>query len=237
VAQAPGADGAGGHSTQHPVNASRQAPLPAAPPAPLAKLPPNARLTLNYVVRRLVEKGWLAPTDAQRVFAISDRERNGHPLVLLAEMNFRSPDAAHRLLDLEALTQWLADEAGLAYQHIDPLKVDFTRVVDVMSSAYATSNCILPIAVSPVEVVVATCEPFLDGWIREIEQVTKKTVRRVVASPVDVVRFTTEFYKLAQSVKGATKSGSASLVSNFEQLVELGGKLEANDAHIIHIVD
>jgi len=58
-----------------------------------------------------------------------------------------------------------------------------------------------------------------------------------VANPQDVARFTTEFYKLAQSVKGASKTGSGSLVSNFEQLVELGGKLEANDAHIIHIVD
>jgi general secretion pathway protein E len=73
--------------------------------------------------------------------------------------------------------------------------------------------------------------------VREIEQVTKKTVRRVVANPLDVVRFTTEFYKLAQSVKGASKTGTASLVSNFEQLVELGGKVEANDAHVIHIVD
>jgi len=158
-------------------------------------------------------------------------------VTLVAEMNFRSPDTDHRLLDIESLAQWLARRAQLPYQHIDPLKVDFTRVVDVMSSAYATGNAILPIAVSPAEVVIATCEPFLDGWVREIEQVTKKAVRRVVANPIDVARFTTEFYKLAQSVKGASKTGTSSLVSNFEQLVELGGKVEANDAHVIHIVD
>jgi len=218
-----------------------QVPMPA--PAPVAvvastrKPAPNTRLSLAFVVHQLLEDGWLSRSDADRVFAISDRERNGHPLVLVAEMNFRSADSGHRLLDLETLTQWLAELAGLPYQHIDPLKVDFTRVVDVMSSAYATGNSILPIAVTPVEVVIASCEPFLDGWVREIEQVTKKTVRRVVANPLDVVRFTTEFYKLAQSVKGASKTGTASLVSNFEQLVELGGKVEANDAHVIHIVD
>ena len=199
---------------------------------------PNARLTLAYVVARLIEDGLLSKADAGRVFAIADREASGHhPLVLVAEMNFRRPDPDRRLLDVESLTQWLADDSGIPYKHIDPLKVDFTRVVEVMSSAYATSNAILPIALSPAEVVVATSEPFLDGWVREIEQVTKKTVRRVVANPVDVARFTTEFYKLAQQVKGASKSGSASLVSNFEQLVELGGKVEANDAHVIHIVD
>ncbi len=213
------------------------APAPVAVVASTRKPVPNARLSLAFVVHRLVEDGRLSRSDADRVFAISDRERNGHPLVLVAEMNFRSADSGHRLLDLETLTQWLAELAGLPYQHIDPLKVDFTRVVDVMSSAYATGNSILPIAVTPVEVVIASCEPFLDGWVREIEQVTKKTVRRVVANPLDVVRFTTEFYKLAQSVKGASKTGTASLVSNFEQLVELGGKVEANDAHVIHIVD
>jgi general secretion pathway protein E len=207
------------------------------PAAPAPRFSPNARVSLGVLVPRLVEGGLLAQSDADRIFAIPDRERHGHPLALIAEMNFRKPDAERRLLDLESLTQWLATESGLAYQHIDPLKVDFTRVVDVMSSAYATSNAILPIAVSPVEVVIATCEPFIDGWVREIEQVTKRAVRRVVANPLDVARFTTEFYKLAQSVKGASKTGSGSLVSNFEQLVELGGKVEANDAHVIHIVD
>ena len=212
-------------------------PVPVPVPAAAPRVPANARVSLGFIVPRLVADGLLAPADAERIHAIPDRERHGHPLVLIAEMNFRSADAERRLLDLESLTQWIAALAGLPYQHIDPLKVDFTRVVDVMSSAYATSNSILPIAVSPVEVVVATSEPFLDGWMREIEQVTKRSVRRVVASPLDVARFTTEFYKLAQSVKGASKTGGSSLVSNFEQLVELGGKVEANDAHVIHIVD
>jgi general secretion pathway protein E len=230
-------------STAPRLRAAPRAPWGNPPPAaaPTAnrttRLAANSRLTLPYVVARLVEDALLSPADAARVFAIGDRERGGHPLVLVAEMNFRRPDPDRRLLDIESLTQWLADETGLAYQHIDPLKVDFTRVVDVMSSAYATGHSILPIAVTPVEVVVATSEPFLDGWIREIEQVTKKTVRRVLANPTDVARFTTEFYKLAQQVKGASKNGSASFVTNFEQLVELGGKVEANDAHVIHIVD
>jgi general secretion pathway protein E len=198
---------------------------------------PAGKLPLAFVVKQLVADGWLSQGDADRVFAIADRERFGHPIALVAEMNFRTPNAERRLLDAEALTQWLAAKSGLPYQHIDPLKVDFTRVVDVMSSAYATSHSILPIAVTPDEVVVATCEPYLDGWTREIEQITKKTVRRVVANPVDVARYTTEFYKLAQQVKGAAKTGATSLVGNLEQLVELGGKVEANDAHVIHIVD
>jgi len=239
----------GGADPEIAVSATKPRELsavaPAAPAAGRTRSPagaaprfaPNTRISLGVLVPRLVEGGLLSQDDAGRIFAIADRERNGHPLALVAEMNFRKPDGERQLLDLESLTQWLAAESGLPYQHIDPLKVDFTRVVDVMSSAYATSNAILPIAVTPVEVVIATSEPYVDGWVREIEQITKRAVRRVVANPLDVARFTTEFYKLAQSVKGASKTGSGSLVSNFEQLVELGGKVEANDAHVIHIVD
>jgi len=203
----------------------------------VAQPPSNGRLPLVYVVQQLVADRWLSPADSERVFAISDRERFGHPISVLAEMNFRTPDAQRRLLDLELLTQWLADKVKLPYQHIDPLRVDFTRVVDVMSSAYATGQSILPIAVKASEIVVATCEPYLDGWVREIEQISKKTVLRVVANPVDIARYTTEFYKLAQQVKGATKAGTTNPLSNFEQLVELGSKVEANDQHVIHIVD
>jgi general secretion pathway protein E len=204
---------------------------------PPAQAPVSGKLPLAYVVRQLVADKWLSQSDSERVFAITDRERFGHPIAVLAEMNFRTPDAQRRLLDLELLTQWLAEKVKLPYQHIDPLRVDFTRVVDVMSSAYATGYSILPIAVKPTEIVVATCEPFVDEWVREIEQISKKSVQRVVANPVDIARYTTEFYKLAQQVKGATKTGTTNPLSNFEQLVELGSKVEANDAHVVHIVD
>ena len=198
---------------------------------------PPGRVGSGFVIKQLVADGLLSAADAERFKMTGGRERSGHPLVVLAEMNYRSPQADRQLLDLETLTRWMAEKAALPYFHIDPLKVDFTRVVDVMSASYATTYSILPVAMTPTEVTVATSEPFLTGWDREIEQITKKSVLRVVANPLDVARYTTEFFKLAQQVRGAAKTGSTALVSSFEQLVELGGKVEANDAHVIHIVD
>ena len=198
---------------------------------------PPGRVTSGFVIKQLVVDGLLSAADAERFKMTGGSERSGHPLVVLAEMNYRSPQADRQLLDLETLTRWIAEKAALPYFHIDPLKVDFTRVVDVMSSSYATTYSILPVAMTPTEVTIATSEPFLTGWDREIEQITKKTVLRVVANPLDVARYTTEFFKLAQQVRGAAKTGSTALVSSFEQLVELGGKVDANDAHVIHIVD
>ena len=198
---------------------------------------PPGRVTSGFVIKQLVVDGLLSAADAERFKITGGRERSGHPLVVLAEMNYRSPQADRQLLDLETLTRWIAEKAALPYFHIDPLKVDFTRVVDVMSASYATTYSILPVAMTPTEVTIATSEPFLTGWDREIEQITKKSVLRVVANPLDVARYTTEFFKLAQQVRGAAKTGSTALVSSFEQLVELGGKVEATDAHVIHIVD
>jgi general secretion pathway protein E len=199
--------------------------------------PPRGKLPLEFVVRELVADRLMEADAGERVLSVTKRETPAHPLVLLAEMNLRTPDAARELLDIERLTQWLADKAGLPYQHIDPLRVDFARVVDLFSATYATAYAILPLAVSGAEVTVATCEPFHDDWLPEIERLTRKSVKRVVASPLDIARYTVEFYKLAQSIKKANKTSQGNVVGNFEGLVELGSKVDAENAHIVTIVD
>ncbi len=202
-----------------------------------AREAPRGRLPLDFVVRALADDGLIDAAVAERVLSVRKRDTPVHPLALLAEMSLRTPDAARELLDIERLTQWLAARAGLPYQHIDPLRVDFARVVDMFSATYATAYSILPLASAGAEVTVATCEPFVDDWIPEIERLTRKGVRRVVANPLDIARYTVEFYKLAQSIKKANKTAQQSVVGNFESLVELGAKVDAENAHIVTIVD
>jgi general secretion pathway protein E len=60
-----------------------------------------------------------------------------HPLVVIADQKWRAPQTPGRVLGLEALTEWLAARLGMDYLHIDPLRIDFTGVAEVMSSAYA----------------------------------------------------------------------------------------------------
>ena len=143
-------------------------------------------------------------------------------------------------LDTELLTEWLAQRAGLPYLRIDPLKVDVGRVADVMSISYAEAHKALPVQVGTGEVTVATCEPFDNGWVPQIEAHTRKTIRLALANPLDVQRYTTEFYTLAKSVRAAVKRGEASAIANFEQLVELGRsnrQLDANDQGVVQVVD
>jgi general secretion pathway protein E len=204
-----------------------------------APAPPAGRLTLDYVARALMADGLMARDDGERILSVPARTTRIHPLALLAELNLRAPGGAQELLDLERLTCWLAERVGLPYHHIDPLRVEFARVAEVMSSSYATSRSILPLTVSGNEVLVATCEPYIEGWQPEIERLTRKSVRRVVANPLDIERYTVEFYTLAQSIKTANRNSSvgSSLITNFEQLVELGGKVDADNAHVVTVVD
>jgi len=201
------------------------------------------RLTLAEVVNDLVADGLAPREEAERLAADRRAHRAGalHPLLVIADQKWRSAQPPHRLLTLEALTEWYARKLRLEYFHIDPLKINFAAVTELMSSAYAERFKILPVAVSQSEAVVATAEPYIREWETELNRIHRMQIKRVFANPQDIQRYIVEFYNLARSVKKATGTAEArSGISNFEQLVELGKtnrQLDANDQHIISIVD
>ncbi len=209
---------------------------------PTVNTVPDHRLTVAEIAGLLVADGIIVKPDADALIAESRLKRlTGHPLAIVADQKWKSLLPPNRQLTLDDLSEWMAARVGLEYYHIDPLKIDFTAVTDVMSSAYATRFGILPVQVNANEVVIATIEPYLRDWEKEIQAIVKKKIRRVMASPVDVQRFLVEFYNLARSVKKATQlGGQSSGLSSFEQLVELGRtnkQFDANDQHIVNIVD
>ena len=114
------------------------------------------------------------------------------------------------------------------------------RVADTMSAGYAERHRVLPVQATSAEVVVATAEPFTTDWVAEVERQAKRPVRRVVANPQDIHRYTAEFFALAKSVRAAQKSGGGTGGGSFEQLVELGRsnkQLDANDQGVVQVVD
>ncbi len=184
--------------------------------------------------------GVISTEEAQRINArCAQAESVQHPLVRLASVSVRRASDG-KPLDIELLTQWLAGRAGLDYLRIDPLKVDVGKVADTMSAAYAERHKILPVQVTPTEIVVATAEPFMTDWVAEVERQSRRSVRRVVASPQDIHRYTAEFFALAKSVRAANKAGGNAGGASFEQLVELGKtnkQLDANDQSVVQVVD
>ena len=204
--------------------------------------PGDRLLTLEQVAADLVADG-LAPQDAIDRLLDVRRHMKGdlHPLVIVANQNWKDPRNPRKLLHLEALTEWLAGKVDLPYLHIDPFKIDFAAVTRVMSSAYAARYRILPVGITATEATIATCEPYMRDWEQELTKILRVNIKRVIANPVDIGNYLVEFYSIARSVKGASKQqdGALSDITNFEQLVQLGrsGSLDANDQHVVRLVD
>jgi general secretion pathway protein E len=124
---------------------------------------------------------------------------------------------------------------------IDPLKIDLRAVTQVMSADYAQRRGILPVEVKGSDVTIAVSEPWVASWEGELSQMLRLNIRRVLSNPIDIERYQGEFFNLAKSMKRAEASGVPTQgLASFEQLVELGkaGRtLDANDHHIVHLVD
>ncbi|GAB3468915.1 GspE/PulE family protein [Azotobacter salinestris] len=200
-------------------------------------------LELGDLLRELVAQGRIGQDSAEQCLAIrrSAQDNQQHPLEFLAAQQLDDRLQPGRRLDLESLTQWLADHAGQPYLRIDPLKIDVAAITPLMSYAFAQRHRILAVAVAPDSVTVASAQPFVGSWEANLTHVLRRPIRRVVANPADIQRFTVEFYRLAKSVSGASATEQKiSGIGNFEQLLKLGAadqEPDANDAHIVTIVD
>lgn len=200
-------------------------------------------LDLNDILRELVAQGRVAQESAERCLMLRRSASNAqlHPLEFLAAQQVDDLMRPGKKHDLEGLTVWLANYAGQPYLRIDPLKIDVAAITPLMSYAFAQRHKILAVAVDSEAVTIASAQPFVHGWEANLIHVLKRPIKRVVVNPVDLQRFTTEFYRLARSVSGASAADQKiSGVGNFEQLLNLGAsdqEPDANDAHIVNIVD
>src|SRR5690606_26589496 len=104
--------------------------------------------------------------------------------------------------------------------------------------AFAQRHEILAVAVDAQSLTIASAQPFVSAWEDNLAHVARREIKRVVASPLDIQRFTREFYRLAHSVSGASSNEySSNIIGNFEQLLTLGSsgqEPDANDAHIVN---
>lgn len=204
---------------------------------------PDITLSFRSVINDLIADGRLSRENADSLaLKIRTKEQiNWHPLELIAEELHPDQLNPKQALDLEALTLWLCEKSDQPYRRINPLKIDAQIVTKVMSHEFAKRHKLLAIEVKDDEVVITSAEPDVSGWEATIMQSQPgKVLTRVISNPADIRQYTTEFYTMARSVSQANAQGiNASSLSNLEQMLELGqvDAMEANDAHIVNIVD
>ena len=203
----------------------------------------KSRLDLLEVLNWLEQDGMVTSDNAQmlRTLAVSPEYHKSNALEVIADRQWVDQRNSSSLLTLEELAVWLAEKVDMPYLRIDPLKIDVTSVTDVMSYAYAANFNILPISVDDHSITVATAEPFVEDWEHELSRINHKSFKRVIANPQEIQRYLLEFYTVSKSVNRAESEakGLNKEIGNLESLMELGraGKLDANDQHVINIVD
>ncbi|KAA6168714.1 type II/IV secretion system protein [Pseudomonas marginalis] len=196
----------------------------------------DRRLCLDELLPALTAHGLLDEALAERLRRTPANDL--HPLEFLADQSLPDPARPGMSLSLEALTQWLAIHVEQPYLRIDPLKIDVASVVPLMSHAFAQRHSILAVALDRDSVTVASAEPYLREWETGLGHVLKRSIKRVVANPQVIRRCTQEFFRLARSVSGADQTNP--MAPPVEQLLNLGAgdqEPDANDAHIVNIVD
>jgi general secretion pathway protein E len=228
-----------------PPPPKRDAPGKDAPATETVSLGLHRKLDLDTVLAVLRQDGVLSEADAMKARADGRSARGKmelHPIALIANQKLTNLRDG-KPLSLEVLTQWLADHAKLPYLKIDPMKIDAAAVTQVISQAYAQRYRILPVATSPMQVVIATSEPYDTRWVSDLGHILRRDIQRVVVNPVDLNRYLQEFYGVQRSIQRAKDAKSelndGRAIFNFEQLLELGksGDIGADDRHVVHIVD
>ncbi|MFL9583611.1 GspE/PulE family protein [Stenotrophomonas sp. AB1(2024)] len=213
------------------------APAPA--PGPL----PPGRLVFEQVAAAMVADGLVAAGDVERIRFSGHGARNAsevHPLVLLANLKLTAAPGGE--LGLERLTEWLATRTRTRYLRIDPTRVDVAAVTALVSHAYARRHRFLPLAVDSERLLVATSEPLAQEWLLDLQHLARRRIELAMVNPLDLHRYTMEFYGVTRSVRGArgdVRGEASGTLPSFEQLVELGraGDVNADDQHVVHIVD
>jgi general secretion pathway protein E len=204
---------------------------------------PDITLNVRGVINDLVADGRLSTEDAEHISMKSraKHQLKWHPIELIAEENAVDLKNPAKNLDLDVLTHWLCERSKQTYKRIDPMKIDATVVTRMMSAEFAKRHGLLPISITEDEIVIASAQPYVSSWEATLGQShPRKVLTRVVANPADIRRYTTEFYQMAKSVSKANAQGlNTSSLTNLEQMLELGhvDAMEANDAHIVNIVD
>ncbi len=144
------------------------------------------------------------------------------------------------VLDQDRIAKVLAEESGIPYEKIDPLKLDMKMITSVLSRPYARRHSVLVLRREGKTLTVAISEPFDRELIENLRQLTGYQIDPVVSAKKDIQRIITEVYGFRSSVKAAAQTMDVGMdLGNLEQLVQLKAvdDLEATDKHVVNIVE
>jgi len=162
------------------------------------------------------------------------------PVQILASFKYPVPNDPDRLITEELIMQILADELGMEFVKIDPLKLDLDLVTKTISRAFARKHSMLPIKAENNTLVVATDDPFDLEGLDGIKQASGKNVKLKLSSRSEIQRIINDFYGFRISVSAAERELQPAFdIGNLEQYIRMRpeDQIDAQDQPIINAVE
>jgi general secretion pathway protein E len=156
-----------------------------------------------------------------------------------ASLNFEISGAPGLILSEDLITELVAQNAGLPFKKIDPLKLNPEVTTQILSRAFARRSISVPIEREDDSLTLAVADPYNIEVIENIERMGYK-VKRVVSPKTDILKIITEFYGFRSSVAAAAREMSSTVdLGNLEQFVKMKSvsEIEATDKHVVNAVE
>jgi general secretion pathway protein E len=160
---------------------------------------------------------------------------------VIVSLGIQRADDPEKPLDEEVIYQALAEEWGVPYAKVDPLRLDLNLVTGTIPHSFAMKHLVLPVAMEGESLKVATPNPFNREVLEDIARVSHAKVTPVVSTKSDVIRLINEFFGFKRSIAAAENqfAGPSVDLGNLEQYVRLRSaeELTSNDQHIVNAVN
>ncbi|MBI5234929.1 MAG: Flp pilus assembly complex ATPase component TadA [Deltaproteobacteria bacterium] len=162
------------------------------------------------------------------------------PAEVVASLNIPLATDTKKPITEDMITEAIAEDAGIPYVKIDPLKLNLDVVTSNVPRPFAQKYLVVPLEEKDKVVTIAVADPFNLEAIESLKGTRKMKIKAVLSSKSDILKIVREFYGFRYSVGAAEKefSGGTDL-GNLEQYVKLRGavEIEATDQHIVNAVE
>jgi len=160
---------------------------------------------------------------------------------IVVSQKFTKADGSSKIIDEDLIFQTLAEEWGMEFKKVDPLKLNLNLVTTTIPRSFAMRHQILPVSLDDGCLTIATPNPFNSEVFDDIARAIQFKVKVLVSSKSDIIKLINEFFGFKRSIAAAEHqfSGPSVDLGNLEQYFRLSSpdELPSNDKHIINAVN
>jgi general secretion pathway protein E len=191
--------------------------------------------------RESAQRAKLLREQASRAGGRALRRAELSPVELVASFGFVDQKRDGETIDEDKATRAVAEELGIPYRKIDPLKLDSQLITRTLSRPFARKHGVIPLERRNGMLVIAAANPFDRELFENLRGLTGSEVQPVLSAPSDIHRAIVEVYGFRQQIREAQTqlAEGGPDVGNLEQFVDLTGleALEASSEPVIAAVE